>query len=134
MNNTTENDRARWEARWRTTVWEWAAAGQWLPLASMSASPLVVVTAWNPDGQLLPEAINRARDVMLLAELRALGCDPLRARGRSPDGTWHEDGWQIPHVPVRTLMLLRRYGQIAGWVTDADGAHYHWCEPLGEVP
>ena len=87
-----------------------------------------MVSAWNPGVHRLPTSVNQARDAGLVAELQALGCTPLRARGRCPEGRWHEDGWQIPHTPLRSILVLRRYGQIAGWVTDADGSHYQWSE------
>lgn len=128
MNGITDNERERWIQRWHDTVWERFADDGWSRLAATSFDPLVVVTAWNPGGHRLPNAVNQARDVVLRTELHALGCTLLRARGRSPDGLWYEDGWQIPHVPSRTHRLLRRYGQLAGWVTDANGAHYHWWE------
>jgi hypothetical protein len=134
MSNTTDNDRAQWVARWRDTVWERLESGHWSLLATTSSVPLVVVTAWNPGGRQLPDAINQARDLVLQMEIKALGCAPLRARGRSPDGMWREDGWQIPHSPARSLTLLHRYGQLAGWVTDADGARYLWRESWCPVP
>lgn len=133
MSSNPDNDRAGWERLWRDTLWESAADGQWSPLARTSPTPLVVVTAWNPGGRRLPRAVNDARDAVLLAELRTRGWTPLRARGRSADHGWCEEGWQIPHLPSHTRMLLRRYGQLAGWVTDAPGDRYHWCEDWGGV-
>ena len=142
MSSITENDRVRWESLWRNTLWERAEAGHWSPITTTSPDPLVVLTARNPGGLRLPILVNQAREVVLQAELSALGCTPQRARGRSPDGTWCEedwceedwcedawceDGWQIPHALPRTRVLLCRYGQLAGWVTDADGAHLVWC-------
>ncbi|MBA3698783.1 MAG: DUF3293 domain-containing protein [Planctomycetes bacterium] len=126
MESQTPPERLHWERRWQETVWERAEAAQWLPLASCSPHPLVVVTAWNPGGSQLPLAVNQARDVVLRDELVALGLVPIRARGRSPAGDSYEDGWQIPHQPPRTVTLLRRYGQLAGWVTDATGCRYQW--------
>lgn len=126
MNDRSGYDHLRWESLWRDTLWERFDDGRWSPLEARSAVPLVVVTAWNPGGLRLSGAVNQARDAVFQGELCALGLVPRRARGRSPSGDWYEDGWQIPHVQARTDQLLRRYGQIAGWVTDATGAHLHW--------
>ncbi|HEX3132308.1 MAG TPA: DUF3293 domain-containing protein [Planctomycetota bacterium] len=88
----------------------------------------MVLSAWNPAGQRLPIAVNQARDVVLQAELQAMGLTQVRARGRNPDGSWCEDGWQLPYEPMQAARLLRRYGQLAAWVTDAAGARYHWAD------
>ncbi len=128
MSSTADNDRSHWETLWHDTLWELATGGSWLPLRTTTQVPLVVVTAWNPGSQRLPDAVNTARDAVLQAEIQALGCHYVRARGRSPDGQWCEEGWQFPHLPSRTHWLLQRYGQLAGLVTDARGAHYCWSE------
>jgi Protein of unknown function (DUF3293) len=131
MSTPPNNDRSRWETLWRDTVWEFADGGTWsLLLPAATPVPLVVVTAWNPFGQRLSLDVNTARDAVLRAEIQALGCPYVRARGRSPDGRWCEDGWQFPHLPSRTQRLLQRYGQLAGLVADASGAHYCWNELL----
>lgn len=128
MHRRTPPDRRSWETLWDGTVWETLKYGRWSPLESTSSIPLVVVTAWNPAGSLLPMSVNQARDAVLHAELLALGLKPCRARGRSASGDWHEDGWQIPHAVERTRALLRRHGQLAGWVTDEKGASYLWWD------
>lgn len=102
-----------------------------MPLPDSSPVPLVVVSAWNPGGARLDAAINQARDRVLLDELEAWGLSPQRARGRSADGLWSEDGWLLEHLVARTTAILRRYGQIAGWVTGPGGSSYHWAtDPL----
>lgn len=121
-------DQAFWTKRWRGTVWELANGDHWLPLGTPSEA-LVVVSAWNPGSLRLAEAINQARDGVLAAELRALGLAPVRARGRSADRAWCEEGWLIAHLPTRTTGLLQRYGQIAGWVTEPLGSRYVWANP-----
>lgn len=132
MTDTRHHDQAFWEARWHATVWEGQdEAGRWTPIAPCSAEPLVVLSAWNPGGGRLPLAVNLARDALLLAELRALGLSPVRARGRSPDHAWCEEGWRIADLPARTAQLLRRYGQLAGWVTGPAGPRYAWSVPAG---
>ena len=129
MHHRTPPDRRAWEKLWDGTVWEVEEHGHWSPLETRTGTPLVVVTAWNPGGMLLPVAVNQARDVVLRAELLALGLRARRARGRSRTGDWHEEGWQIPHADERTVGLLRRYGQLAGWISATAGASYRWVEP-----
>jgi hypothetical protein len=114
MSSPSPADRRSWEQLWHGTVWERLVAGRWLPLVP-EGDRQVVVSAWNPGSRVLPAAVNRARDTLLESELRAMGLEPGRARGRSADGGWCEEGWLIPHRPARTRALLRRYGQVAGW-------------------
>ena len=128
MHRRTPSDHRSWEMLWDGTIWETQEHGRWSPLGTTSRLPLVVVTAWNPAGSLLPLAVNQARDAVLHAELLALGLAPCRSRGRSAAGGWHEEGWQVPHALERTLALLHRYGQIAGWVTELAGASYFWVD------
>lgn len=123
------HERRRWTDLWRHTVWEWAADNTWQPVEHHSADALVVISAWNPGGVRLPEAVNRARDHLLHQELLALGLSPRRVRGRSPDHSWCEEAWQIAHAADRTAHLLGRYGQIAGWLTEPAGWRYVWRGP-----
>jgi hypothetical protein len=123
------HDRRRWTECWRHTVWERAADSRWLALEEHSHDALVIVSAWNPGGRRLPEAVNRARDGVLHQELLAIGLRPLRVRGRSPDHSWCEEGWRFAHLPARTGALLRRYGQLAGWITEPAGCRYVWGDP-----
>lgn len=110
-----EDERRR--ATWRATVCELSHDGVWLALATaVPAAPTVVVTAWNPLGLLLPEAVNRARDAVLVAELVGRGVERRRARGRDPAGTWIEEGWALSYAREDALRLLRRYGQLAAFV------------------
>ncbi len=121
-------DRSHLVATYRDTRCELACAGGWQALDRLDAqAPGLVLTAWNPDGAPLPPAVNRARDAVLRAELDARNCAPLRARGRSADGAWFEDGWLIPHLPERSLLLLRRYGQLAGFVFGPGGRRLLWA-------
>jgi hypothetical protein len=128
MHRRTPPDRRSWETLWDGTVWEKEEHGRWLPLGTASSVPLVMVTAWNPSGALLPLVVNQARDAVLHAEMLALDLAPIRARGRSAAGDWHEEGWLIPHAAERTRALLRRYGQFAGWITGKEGAGYLWSD------
>lgn len=128
MSRLPLEERRAWEERWHGTIWEGLDGGGWLELPTTSPGPQVVISAWNPLGMRLPQPVNRARDALLMGELQARGLSARRARGRSPDGAWWEDGWQIAHEADRTQLLVRRYGQLAGWVTDAGGARFHWAD------
>jgi hypothetical protein len=124
-----ESERRRWRDTWRATVCELADGTAWLDLArAVPARPTLVLTAWNPRGRRLPEAINAARDAVLRAELHALGYEARRARGSSPARDWHEDGWAIEHRDERSAELVRGYGQLAAFVYDRGGRALLWAD------
>lgn len=127
MSPLSPAERRYFEDLWQNTRWEHLVDSTWMPLPNSSPVPLIVVSAWNPGSARLDAAINHARDRVLLGELEALGLSPQRARGRNPDGLWSEDGWLIEHLVARTTEILRRYGQIAGWVTGPGGSSYQWA-------
>jgi hypothetical protein len=121
------DERDQWRRAWRGTLWELAEGDGWRPLPDTGGAPAgVVVSAWNPHGVRLPDEVNRARDQLLLDELRARGLQPRRARGRSPDGAWSEDGWLVEHRHARSVALLGRYQQLAGLVVEHGRAHLLW--------
>ncbi len=122
-------ERSQLVAAYRAARCELSCEGGWQALDRLDAEiPGLVLSAWNPQGEPLPAAVNQARDTVLYAELRARDCAALRARGRSPDGSWTEDGWLIPHERERSLLLLRRYGQLAGYVFGPDGRGLLWAD------
>jgi hypothetical protein len=120
-------ERARWRDTWRTTVCEAALDGGWLDLAhALASGPTLLITAWNPDGAALAPAVNQRRDAVLHDELSARGLSPRRARGRDPGGSWSEDGWAVPCDREAAVELLRRFGQLAGFVFDRGGRGLLW--------
>jgi hypothetical protein len=127
-----DGERRQWRSRWGGTVWQLALAdGGWLgPLAELVAGtgPCFALSAWNPGSAQLPGAVNRARDALLEAELRARGESPRRIRGGDPQAGWWEEGWLVGHAPARDAALLRRYGQLAGLVLAAGSARLLWCD------
>lgn len=129
-----EGVRARLRATYHAAVCEVEADGGWEPLTALPPPHAagLVLTAWNPGSRALPAAVNRARDALLRAELAALELAPLRARGRDAAATWIEDGWLIPHVHARSLQLLRRYEQVAGYVFAARGRGLLWSDGTEE--
>jgi hypothetical protein len=118
--------RAQLEARWHGTIWEARDGHGWHRLNDRSDTSLVVISAWNPLGERLPPVLNHARDRLLGTELAQAGIIACRARGCDASGVWCEEGWQIAHQPARTLCLLARYQQFAGWLTGPDGPSLVW--------
>ena len=101
---------------------------RWTALDRLPPAPApgLIITAWNPFSRRLPPAVNAARDHLLRSELAALRLAPLRARGHDEARTWVEDGWLIPHQAERSLGLLRRYEQAAGYIVSPDGRRLLW--------
>jgi len=96
------------------------------------ASPVVVVTAWNPDSTHLEPDVNGARQRLLVLELRTRGLAWWPATGRDLGGGHHEEGAAVPGLAEdEGLALGRRHGQAAVyvWTPDAwevvacDGSH-----------
>lgn len=106
----------------------------WTPLERMpdAQAPGLILTAWNPFSRRLPAAVNAARDLLLRSELAALRLAPLRARGHDEARTWVEDGWLIPHDRQRSLRLIRRYEQAAGYILSPAGRGLLWHDGVEE--
>lgn len=98
----------------------------WRPLA-VTEGPWLVVTAANPWSLTLTPAINAARDLVLHAELVALGLNPRRVRAADPDGDWQEDGWLVPHDDALATVLMRRYQQAGVYVLRASQRTVLWA-------
>jgi hypothetical protein len=131
-----DEERRQWRMRWGGTVWQLARPdGGWLePLAARCAGqgPFFALSAWNPGSVALPEAVNRARDRLLHAELLARQELPRRIRGGDAQAGWWEEGWLVGHAPARDAALLRRYGQLAGLVITDGRARLLWCDGIGD--
>jgi hypothetical protein len=126
---SVKSDRDQLLESYRQTRCSVLVAAKWLSLDDAPTPHFgLIVTAWNPASRRLPDDVNARRDRLLRAELDALGVGALRARGTSADGTWFEDGWLIAHEAHRSLSLLRRYGQLAGFVFSAEGRGLLWAD------
>ena len=80
-------------------------------------APLVVVTAWNPDGVPLADDVNAARHRILTRELATRGLTWWPATGRDPDDGHAEEGAAVPGLAEdEALALGRRHGQAAVYV------------------
>jgi hypothetical protein len=81
------------------------------------ASPVVVVTAWNPDSVRLQPDVNAARHRLLVRDLGTRGLAWWAATGRDLDGGHHESGVAVPGLAEPDgLALGRRHGQAAVYV------------------
>ncbi len=110
-------------AAWETTRVEigWLHGVQVLPSireglrgASVEAlGPSVsghVVTAWNPDAQVLASWENAARHAALREVVAAAGLACVPAVGRACDGSWHEEGL---FVVARGSLVVARAAALA---------------------
>ena len=104
--------------------YRWELEGEWHPLvvgrpahrleqAFPAARRFGLVSAWNPQSVVLPDAINRAADEMLHIALLESGL-PFRpgfsaARNRS----WREPSWVVMDMALPVFdALTRRFGQL----------------------
>jgi hypothetical protein len=119
-----------WQTAWHGTVWERLVGGRWRPVlsADTSAGEVLLISAWNPRGRRLGAGANRSRDAVLRRDLARLGLPAVRIRGRSVDGSWHEEGWLIPHRPGLDVALIRGHGQWAALLIRRDRRHLLWCD------
>lgn len=53
------------------------------------------ITAWNPLGDVLDEALNRERQDCLAEQIAYLGLKALKGEGRHPTGRWAEASFLI---------------------------------------
>jgi len=90
-----------------------ASRGHVPPSALQDLLPLVVITAWNPAGELREPEANHAAHQKMLALLghQAGGGEPLRilnAVGRSPDGSHWEESAAIHGLALEDAITLAR--------------------------
>lgn len=84
--------------------------------------PCWVITAWNPDGCVVPTAQNDAANRLLESELSKLGSRFVAATGRSLEGApHHEDGYLVWGIDRNTALTLgRRFQQDAVFEISAE--------------
>lgn len=80
----------------------------------LGGGAVYVITAWNPEGRMLPEDENRRRSEELMRELLATGANVHEAVGESPDSGWCEASWAVTGIGRRQA---RRFGRT--WEQDA---------------
>jgi hypothetical protein len=99
------------EAYRRTEIVIELPRGRWLSAdkAMKSLSPPVfVITAANPKGKRLAEALNQERNDQLRLELFDTGADVLAATGSSADGRHVEESWAVRGIGPRKARSLGR--------------------------
>ena len=83
--------------------------------------PVVVVTAWNPDGVPVPPGDNRANNRRLVADLGRLGLTYWPAVGRDLDSPHLEEGVAVSGLTeAEGVALGLRFGQAAVYLWTRD--------------
>ncbi len=91
--------------------------------------PFVLVTAYNPHSNPLPDAENRRRNRTLEKELRARGLSFAPSSGASPDGVWWEPGFAVFGLSSgEALALGRQHGQHAVVWGEGERVALAWCD------
>jgi hypothetical protein len=96
--------------------------------AELGAGPAVVVTAYNPHGELASESVNRRAHVALTDRLDREGRIWFPAVGGDPSWTHTEESVIMPGLsPAEARDLGRELGQDAVFVWDTVGWSIHSC-------
>lgn len=103
--------------------------------AAFATPQCSLLTAANPQAQVLPEMENRLRQQALLRDVHALGLSALPAHSAAPciaAQLWQEPMFCIPGLSLQqAATLAHRYGQLAWLQAGADCIpRLHWCNPL----
>jgi hypothetical protein len=106
----------------RTRNLDTIPAGAWAAAIAPLASPLTLVTAWNPGGRMRATPVNRAANRRLQASLGAEGRAWCPALGRARDGSWAEPGFAVGGLTeAEAAALGAEWGQLAVYVvTDGE--------------
>lgn len=75
-----------------------------------------IITAWNPGGLMVDDAVNETADRTLRHELDDLGLASFRVTGCSPDLSHREPGWAVVISKVEAIDLGRRHRQLGVWL------------------
>jgi len=103
----------RWDRYTQTIVSAELRPGRWTPLNGPAApeefpfdGPVFVVTAWNPDGRMQPDAANHEANARLAAAISRERLGSCRALGSSEDGTHSEPSFLVWGATVETALAL----------------------------
>lgn len=72
-----------------------------------------VITAWNPQGEILEDAVNTAADEHLRSEIQRLGFDAFPVTGGNEDFSHAEPGYGVVCDRTDAVLLARRFRQKA---------------------
>lgn len=82
-------------------------------LDARGATSGICITAANPSSEWQAEEVNAAANARMAMVLRAGGWRTLPHIGRSPDGTWVEEGFFVLDLPEDDgLAIAERFGQL----------------------
>jgi len=97
------------------------------PAGPAPATPLAIVTGWNPGHARPDDTVNRAANARLASELDRAGYAVYPAVGRSPDGSHAEPSFAVAGIePGAALQLAARFGQAAILYWDGCAARLMW--------
>ena len=99
-------------------------------------SRFAIVTAWNPMDEVIPHALNQARDRQLQRMLETLDPQLCRITGCSPDLVHREPGWGFRADLETALAIAREFRQRALWWVENDRLNLVSCgdpapQPMG---
>jgi len=126
------NDDERWDL-WAGAVIDCEIDGDRRRLSGADAgtppaTPLFVLTAYNPGGEARDRDRNEADQRRLERELIAIGVSFWPADGQSVDGSWSEPGVAVGGLDrAEACELGRRYGQLAVYELDEHDVHVVRC-------
>ncbi|HEY0505212.1 MAG TPA: DUF3293 domain-containing protein [Lysobacter sp.] len=80
--------------------------------AYVPATRYAFITAWNPASQPRSDTANEAADLLLVAQLDAVGAPRHPAWAQGPSGDWREPGWLVANLGEDHLVRLAiEFGQ-----------------------
>ncbi len=89
----------------------------------------IIITAYNPRSQQLPELVNNVRHEVLEADVAKNDWQFAPSLGVSPDGEWQEVGFVIFDQPLEEMIALAKtYGQHAILYGEAGKVALAWSE------
>jgi hypothetical protein len=104
----------RWELDGRWHSMSIGAPAPSLEDAFPQAATFGLLSAWNPYSVERTEAVNRAEDARLLAQLEDTGLVFRAAFSAARNRSWREPSWIVLDMPVDAFdALARAHGQLA---------------------
>ena len=129
--------------------YRWEFDGDWHPLAIGAPAPDIehafpgaqsfgLVSAWNPHSVVLAEAVNRAADDRLHAELRDSGLPYRPGFSAARNRSWREPSWVVVDMALPAFdAVTRRFGQLGtlAWRRgEPVRLRMHAARPAGVAP
>ncbi len=100
------------------------------PRGPAPATPLAIITAWNPGVERPSETANKEANLRLESALEEARWPYYPASGRSEDGTHAEPSYAVAGIdPAAALDLARAFRQAAVFYWDGREPSLLWCDP-----